>query len=63
MYTVERYSELVVSVISIRNYPKKQVMALPVEWWNKTARSPDSVVSIVIASPLPYHHFMVAAVG
>ena len=51
------------AVIRIRNYPKKQVMALPVEWWNKTARSPDCVASIVIASPLPYHHFMVAAVG
>ena len=43
--------------------PKKQVMALPVEWWNKTARSPDSVASIVIASRLPYHHFMEAATG
>ena len=41
----------------IRNYPKKQVMALPVVWRNKTARSPDCVASIVIASRLPYHHF------
>ena len=50
-------------VIRIRNCPKKQGMALPVEWRNKTARSPDCVASIVIASRLPYHHFMVAAVG
>ena len=32
-------------------------MALPVVWRNKTARSPDCVASIVIASRLPYHHF------
>ena len=50
-------------VIRIRNYPKKQGMALPVEWRNKTAKSPDCVVSIVIASRLSYHHFMVAATG
>ena len=50
-------------VIGIGNYPKKQVTALPVEWRNKTARSPDCVASIVIASRLPYHHFMVAATG
>ena len=31
--------------------------------WIKTARSPDSVVSIVIRNPLPYLHFKVAATG
>ena len=54
---------IIIIVIRIRNYPKKQGMALPVEWRNKTAGSPDCVVSIVIASRLPYHHFMVAATG
>ena len=58
-----RFELFVGLVIHIRNYPKKQGMALPVEWRNKTARSPDCVVSIVIASRLPYHHFMVAATG